>query len=223
MTVTGVTATLNRRQTSIVSPCYLKEQNIEIPPQAFKDASETATFVLMEGKLIGYIALADEVRENAYKALETLKNKGIKVIMATCDHEHVAKAVSDALRVDGYYSGVLPEDKQDLVAMTGDGVKDAPALAKADIGIAVGSGTNAAAETADIVLVNSNPKDIASLIFFGAATYKKIVQNLFWAAGYNIVALPLAGVILATFGIILSPAVGAVLMSLSTVIIAINA
>jgi Cu2+-exporting ATPase len=162
-----------------------------------------------------------------------LKERGIKVLMATGDNEKVGKAVSEALGLDGYFAEVLPEDKQQIikdlqakgefVAMTGDGVNDAPALAQADVGIAVGSGTDVAAETADIVLVNSNPKDIAKLILFGTATYNKMMQNLWWAAGYNIVSVPLAAGVLAGVGIILSPAVGAVLMSLSTIIVAINA
>jgi Cu2+-exporting ATPase len=165
--------------------------------------------------------------------VKILKEKGIKIIMATGDNETVAKAVSKKLGLDGYRAEVLPEDKQkiikdlqskgEFVAMTGDGVNDAPALAQADVGIAIGSGTDVAAETADIILVNSNPRDIATLILFGAATYKKMIQNLFWAAGYNIVAVPLAAGVLAPVGIILSPAIGAVLMSLSTVIVAINA
>ena len=153
--------------------------------------------------------------------------------MATGDNQQVAKAVSQQLSLDNFYAEVLPEDKQriikelqekgEFVAMTGDGVNDAPALAQANVGIAVGSGTDVAAETADIVLVNSNPKDIANLILFGAATYKKMMQNLWWAAGYNIVAVPLAAGVLAGAGIILSPAIGSVLMSLSTVIVAFNA
>ena len=153
--------------------------------------------------------------------------------MATGDNERVARAVSESLKLDDYYAEVLPHDKQNIVkrlqnsgefvAMTGDGVNDAPALAQANVGIAVGSGADVAAETADIVLVNSNPKDIANLILFGTATYKKIMQNLWWAGGYNIVAVPLAAGVLAPVGIILSPAIGAVLMSLSTIIVALNA
>ncbi|MEK6477063.1 copper-translocating P-type ATPase [Catalinimonas sp. 4WD22] len=229
----GVEAEWNGKQVSIVSPGYLKDEDIDQPEDAFKDESETVVFVLIDNVLAGYIALADEVREEAFDAVKTLKSQGIKVIMATGDNQKVAKAVSKALNLDGYHAEVLPEDKQkiikdlqakgEFVAMTGDGVNDAPALAQANIGIAVGSGTDVAAETADIVLVNSNPKDIAALILFGEATYKKMVQNLFWAAGYNIVAVPLAAGVLAPLGIILSPAIGAVLMSLSTVIVAINA
>ncbi|UZR96247.1 copper-translocating P-type ATPase [Chondrinema litorale] len=229
----GVEGKLNDKKVNIVSPGYLKEQNIDLPEGAFQDEVETVVFLLVNDELKGYIALADEIREDAFEAVKTLKEQNIKVLMATGDNEKTAKAVSDKLQLDGYYAEVLPEDKQqiikdlqskkEVVAMTGDGVNDAPALAQANIGIAVGSGTDVAAATADIVLVNSNPKDIAALILFGSATYKKMVQNLFWSAGYNIIAIPLAAGVLAPIGIILSPAVGAVLMSLSTVIVAVNA
>lgn len=229
----GIKASLKGKEIKIVSPGMLKEEGIESPKEAFKTDDETVVFVLSEGNLIGYIALADEIRAESAKAIQTLKKQGIKVLMATGDNETVAKAVSNTLGLDGYFAEVLPEDKQEIikdlqekggfVAMTGDGVNDAPALAQADIGIAVGSGTDVAAETADIVLVNSNPQDIAKLILFGTATYKKMMQNLWWAAGYNIVSVPLAAGVLAGVGIILSPAVGAVLMSLSTVIVALNA
>jgi P-type Cu2+ transporter len=229
----GVKASLDGKEIKIVSPGYLKEKDIEQPDDAFKDESETVVFVLVEDKLTGYIALADEIREESHDAVKTLKDRGIKIIMATGDNEEVAKSVAKTLELDDYYAQVLPEDKQDIikklqkkgefVAMTGDGINDAPALAQADIGIAVGSGTDVAAETADIVLVNSNPKDIASLILFGTATHRKMIQNLWWAAGYNIVAIPLAAGVLISAGILLSPAVGAALMSLSTIIVAINA
>jgi Cu2+-exporting ATPase len=229
----GILATINDKKISIVSPGLLKEQNYEQPEGAFKDEAETVVFIISDEELIGYIALADEIREDSLDAIKTLKKRGIKIVMATGDNKKVAKAVSESLDLDDYYAEVLPEDKQkiikdlqakgEFVAMTGDGVNDAPALAQANVGIAVGSGTDVAAETADIILVNSSPKDIANLILFGAATYKKMMQNLWWAAGYNIIALPLAAGVLSGIGIILSPAVGAVLMSLSTVIVAINA
>ena len=229
----GVKAEIDHKAVSIVSPGYLKENEIPIPDDAYSDDSETVVFVLVESKLIGFIALADVIREDAPDAIKLLKNRGIKVLMATGDNEKVARAVSESLHLDGYKAEVLPEEKQQIikdlqqdgefVAMTGDGVNDAPALAQADVGIAVGSGTDVAAETADIILVNSNPNDIANLIVFGTATYNKMKQNLFWAAGYNIVAVPMAAGVLAPLGIILSPAIGAVLMSLSTVIVAINA
>ncbi len=229
----GIQATVNQKEISIVSPGFLKEKNFEEPKDAFKDEAETVIFVIVDDELVGYIALADEIREEAFDAIKTLRKKGLKIVMATGDNEIVAKAVSQQLKLDDYYAEVMPEDKQNIikdlqengefVAMTGDGVNDAPALAQANVGIAVGSGTDVAAETADIILVESNPGDIVNLILFGRATYSKMMQNLWWAAGYNIVALPLAAGVLSGIGIILSPAVGAVLMSLSTIIVAINA
>ena len=229
----GISAKLNGEEIKIVSPGMLKEQGFDAPSDAFKTDDETVVFVLIDNALAGYIALADEVRPESLSAINTLKERGIKVYMATGDNQQVAKAVSEQLSLDDYFAEVLPEDKQriikelqqngEFVAMTGDGVNDAPALAQANVGIAVGSGTDVAAETADIVLVNSNPKDIANLILFGSATYKKMMQNLWWAAGYNILAVPLAAGALASISIILSPAIGAVLMSLSTVIVALNA
>lgn len=229
----GITAKLNGKTVSIVAPGYLEEKNIDLPEGDFSDESETVVFVVVDDQLVGFIALADEIRDESFEAVATLKKRGIKVVMATGDNKTVAEAVSKTLELDDFHAEVRPEDKQkiikdlqakgEFVAMTGDGVNDAPALAQADVGIAVGSGTDVAAETADIILVNSNPKDIAALILFGAATYKKMMQNLWWAAGYNIVAVPLAAGVLAPVGIILSPAIGAVLMSLSTVIVAVNA
>jgi Cu2+-exporting ATPase len=211
----------------------LKDENIDIPKDAFGSAAETVVFVLIDGKLAGYISLSDEIRPESADAIKTFKEHNIKVYMATGDNEIVGKAVSEQLGLDGYYAEVLPHQKVEIVkdlqskgefvAMTGDGVNDAPALAQADVGIAVGSGTDIAAETADIILVNSNPKDIVNLIFFGRATYRKMVQNLAWATGYNAITIPLAAGVLAPIGFVLSPAVGAVLMSLSTVIVAINA
>ena len=184
-------------------------------------------------KSAGYFTFSDQIREESYEAIRVLKNAGIKNLLLTGDNEIVAKKVSDELKMDGFIANVLPHEKLEkveslqaqgeFVAMTGDGVNDAPALAKADVGIAVGSGTDVAAETADIVLVNSNPKDIANLILFGRATYRKMIQNLWWAAGYNIVAIPLAAGVLYNYGVMLSPAIGAVLMSLSTIVVAINA
>ena len=190
-------------------------------------------YVLINDKVAGYFTFSDQIREESYEAIRVLKNAGIKNLLLTGDNEIVAKKVSDELKMDGFIANVLPHEKLEkveslqaqgeFVAMTGDGVNDAPALAKADVGIAVGSGTDVAAETADIVLVNSNPKDIANLILFGRATYRKMIQNLWWAAGYNIVAIPLAAGVLYNYGVMLSPAIGAVLMSLSTIVVAINA
>ena len=229
----GIKATVDDKKILVVGPGYLEEQNITMPDEAFGDNSETVVFIIIDETLQGFIALADEIRADSHQAVKILQDHGLKVIMATGDNKKVAKSVSDKLGLDEYYAQVLPGDKQEIikqlqsknefVAMTGDGVNDAPALAQADVGIAIGSGTDVAAETADIILVNSNPKDVANLILFGKATYKKMVQNLYWAAGYNIVAVPLAAGILAPIGIILSPAIGAVLMSLSTIVVAINA
>lgn len=233
LTGQGVEATVGGKKVHVVSPGYLRENNISLPDKLFQDDAETIIFVLLEHTLVGFITLADEIRDDSRQAVHTLKKTGIRVIMATGDNERVAKAVSNSLELDDYYAEVLPEEKQKIikdlqaegkfVAMTGDGVNDAPALAQANIGIAVGSGTDVAAETANIILVNSNPGDIADLILFGTATHKKMVQNLYWAAGYNIVAVPLAAGVLAPLGFILSPAIGAVLMSLSTIIVALNA
>lgn len=229
----GVSAKIDGSTYQIVSPGYMKEEGIDLPKEANSDQAETVVFVLKESTLIGFIALADQIRKESRSAIKTLKEKGIKVLMATGDNEQIAKAVADELKLDGYYSQVLPHEKSELieklqsegefVAMTGDGVNDAPALAKADIGIAVGSGTDVAAETADIILTESSPSDIANLILFGRATYKKMVQNLIWATGYNLVAIPLAAGVLFYQGIMINPAIGAVLMSLSTIVCAANA
>lgn len=229
----GVRANVDGREIKVVSPGYLKDEDIQIPENAFGSAAETVVFVVIDDKLAGYIALSDEIRPESAGAIRTFKENGIKVYMATGDNETVAKAVSEELGLDGYYAEVLPHQKVEIikemqdqgafVAMTGDGVNDAPALAQADVGIAVGSGTDVAAETADIILVNSNPEDIANLILFGKATYKKMIENLAWATGYNAIAIPLAVGVLYPIGFVLSPAIGAILMSASTVIVAINA
>jgi len=229
----GVEATVEGRQIKIVSPGYLKEKNIDLPQNFNSDESETVVFVIINGQLAGYIALSDKIRPESFEAIKILKENNIKSILLTGDNKKVAESVSKKLRMDSFIAEVLPhqklekikelQDKGEFVAMTGDGVNDAPALAQADVGIAVGSGSDIAAETAGIVLVNSNPKDIVNLILFGKATYRKMIQNLGWATGYNIVALPLAAGVLYKIGILLSPAAGAVLMSLSTVIVAINA
>ncbi|MFW6104061.1 MAG: copper-translocating P-type ATPase [Bacteroidota bacterium] len=229
----GVEADVENQKVQVVSPQYIEEKQIDIPDKAYKNKQETVVFVMVDNQLAGFIAMADEIRKESYEAVKTLKNSGLKVYMMTGDNEQVAKSVSDELGLDGYFAGILPDQKLEkvkefqqqgeFVAMTGDGINDAPALATADVGIAVGSGTDIAAETADIILVNSNPKDIASLVMFGKATYQKMIQNFIWATGYNVVAIPLAAGVLFSAGILISPALGAVLMSLSTIIVAINA
>ncbi len=229
----GVEGTVDGEQVAVVSPGYLDEQGIDIPSGAEEKGGVTRVFVLSGGSVIGSIGLSDAVRPESYAAISRLTERGIKCWMITGDNRETAEAVAEELGMDGFFAEVLPDDKQEkvaelqekgeYVAMTGDGVNDAPALAKAQIGIAIGSGTDVAAETADIVLVNSNPQDVTSLILFGRATYRKMVQNLIWATGYNVVAIPLAAGVLYGAGILLSPAVGALLMSLSTVIVAVNA
>jgi Cu2+-exporting ATPase len=229
----GVEAIVENRQIMVVSPGYLKGKNIPLPVNSSLDAAETTVFVLVNDTLAGYISLTDAIRPESAEAIQTLHENRIKCVLLTGDIKVVAESVSRKLGMDSYFAEVLPhqklekikelQSKGEFVAMTGDGVNDAPALAQADIGIAVGSGSDIAAETAGIVLVNSNPKDIVHLILFGKATYRKMMQNLAWATGYNVVALPLAAGVLYKIGILLSPAAGAVLMSLSTVIVAINA
>jgi len=229
----GVEATVEGKKILVVSPGYLKEHKMAVPDGFTANDTETVVFVLIDEKLAGYIALSDAIRPESAEAIKILKEEKIKSILLTGDNSKVAASVSIALGMDNFIAEVLPHQKLEkikelqakgeFVAMTGDGVNDAPALAQADIGIAVGSGSDIAAETAGIVLVNSNPKDIVSLILFGKATYRKMIQNLIWATGYNVVALPLAAGVLYNQGVILSPAAGAVLMTVSTVVVAINA
>jgi P-type Cu2+ transporter len=217
----------------VVSPGYLKEKFTFLTNDSVVKEEETLVFVLIDDDIAGSIALADEIRPESAEAIKILHANNIKAILLTGDNATVAKGVSERLGMDSFIAEVLPhqklekikelQDKGEFVAMTGDGVNDAPALAQANVGIAVGSGSDIAAETAGIVLVNSNPKDVVSLIQFGKATYRKMIQNLVWATGYNVVALPLAAGILYKIGILLSPAAGAVLMSVSTVVVAINA
>ncbi|HZK94318.1 MAG TPA: copper-translocating P-type ATPase [Prolixibacteraceae bacterium] len=229
----GIEATVEGKKVLVVSPGYLKENKIAVPEDFKADDTETVVFVIINNELAGYIALSDELRAESAEAIKTLKENHIKSILLTGDNSKVAKSVSDKLGLDSFIAEVLPDQKLDkikelqgkgeFVAMTGDGVNDAPALAQADVGIAVGSGSDIAAETAGIVLVNSNPKDIVNLILFGKATHRKMIQNLIWATGYNIVALPLAAGVLYAWHILLTPAIGAALMSVSTVIVAVNA
>jgi len=229
----GVGATVDGKKILVVSPGHLKENKLAVPGGYNANDTETVVFVIIDEQLAGYIALSDEIRPESADAIKTLRQENIRSILLTGDNNKVAASVSKTLGMDSFIAEVLPhqklgkikdlQSKGEFVAMTGDGVNDAPALAQADIGIAVGSGSDIAAETAGIVLVNSNPKDIVSLILFGKATYRKMIQNLIWATGYNIVALPLAAGVLYNQGVLLSPAVGAVLMTVSTVVVAINA
>ena len=228
----GLEGIVEGKNIKVVGPNYLKEQNINITDSE-DEFTGTVVYMLIEKEVVGYFTFSDQIRESSFEAIQVLKDAKIKNLLLTGDNEKVAEKVSNELKMDGFLANVLPhqklekvkelQEKSEFVAMTGDGVNDAPALAQADVGIAVGSGTDVAAETADIILVNSDPKDIANLILFGKATYNKMIQNLWWAAGYNILAIPLAAGVLYQWNIMLSPAVGAVLMSLSTIVVAINA
>lgn len=232
----GIEGNIDGLSIKVVSPGYLRENDIELPDDQYQTLSKqgkTVVFVIVEGELKGAIALGDTIREDSKIAINQLHDMGIECIMLTGDNKQTAAYVAKELGLDDYFAEVLPNEKADKikevqsrglkVAMTGDGVNDAPALAQADVGIAIGTGSDVAIETGDIILTQSNPKDVAALIALAKATYKKMVQNLFWATGYNAVAIPLAAGVLFSFGVILNPAVGAGLMSISTVVVAVNA
>jgi Cu2+-exporting ATPase len=220
----------------VVSPGYLAEQKIPLDDKRIEPLQaqgKTVVFILVDGQLKGAMALADIIRPEAKQAITALKALGIRCMMLTGDNQATAQWVSDQVGLDEVFAEVLPQDKAAkvkevqargvLVAMTGDGVNDAPALAQADVGIAIGAGSDAAVETADIVLVRSNPLDVVAIVELSRATYRKMVQNLVWATGYNVVAIPLAAGALFAWGVVLTPAVGAALMAASTVIVALNA
>jgi Cu2+-exporting ATPase len=232
----GAHALIDGTPVKVVSPGYLQQKNLSANNDSVRKAAEqgkTVVYVLIEDKIAGAIALADIIRKESKDALRRLKDMGIRTMMITGDTDAVAAWVSKELGLDDYFAGVLPDKKADkvkevqsrglIVAMTGDGVNDAPALTQADVGIAVGAGTDVAIESADIVLVRSDPRDVLAIIQLARATYRKMVQNLIWATGYNVVAIPLAAGALYNLHIVLSPAAGAALMALSTVIVAINA
>ena len=232
----GAQGKVNGKDVKAVSPGYLRENTMEVKDDRLdKLASQgkTVIFVIIDENIAGAIALADIIREESREAISNLKESGIRCMMITGDNEPVARWVSEETGLDEYFAGVLPDRKAEkvkevqarglVVAMTGDGVNDAPALAQADVGIAIGAGTDVAVATADIVLVRSNPLDVISIISLSRATYKKMIQNLVWATGYNAVAIPLAAGVAYGVGFIMDPAVGAALMALSTIIVAINA
>ena len=235
----GVKAKVDGKTLYVGGPNLTESENFEIPGKLRKFAeeaaenAETAVYLFRDEEAIAVAGLADVIREESRETVEKLHSMGVDVAMLTGDSEEVAESVAEELDIDAFFAEVLPEDKDkkvqdlqdqgNLVAMVGDGVNDAPALTRADVGIAIGSGTDVAVESADIILVQNNPLDIVKLLKLSKASYSKMVQNLFWATGYNALAIPLAAGILAPVGILLSPAVGAVIMSLSTVIVAVNA
>jgi Cu2+-exporting ATPase len=213
----------------------LNEMNIKLENNQIIDLvrkGQTVVLVIEAERLLGAITLSDKIRKESFEAVKKLKARGIKVYMLTGDSSEVAQEVAAQLEIDDFFAQVLPhqkakkikllQEKGYKVAMVGDGINDAPALVSADVGIAIGAGTDVALESADIILVKNNPQDVVKIIDFAQKTYFKMVQNLWWAAGYNIIALPLAAGVLSKWGIVINPAVGALLMSLSTVIVALN-
>jgi Cu2+-exporting ATPase len=232
----GVKGTVNGDAIRVVKSGYLDEHDIDFDRQQMKDIAgegRTVIYALVGHKVIGAIALADIIRHESREAVQSLKDMNIRLMMITGDSRAVAESVARELGLDEFFAEVMPDRKAEQirelkerglsVAMVGDGVNDAPALAEADVGIAIGAGTDVAAETADIVLVRSDPRDVAAAVRLAQRTYRKTVQNLWWAAGYNIIAIPLAAGVLAWAGFLLPPAAGALVMSASTVIVAINA
>jgi Cu2+-exporting ATPase len=235
----GAKALLGKDTYFIGGPQLLKEQNTTLSEElqsSTKQAhnnGQTVVYVLKGESVLGAILIADTIRPESKKAVLSLQNAGKKVAIVTGDSEGVARWVAKELKIDEYHAEVLPENKSQVVeklqadgskvAFVGDGVNDAPALTKADVGIAIGAGTDVAIESAGIVLASSNPQGVAKIINLSKATYRKMQQNLVWATGYNVIAIPLAAGALAGFGFVLSPAVGAILMSLSTIIVAFNA
>lgn len=235
----GVQAMVNGQEISVGGPKLLNSLNVQAPEELEEkitlanEQGKSIIYVLNSKKIIAAFSISDVIRTESKEAVSQLKRQGIRVAMITGDSEGVASYVAKELDLDEYFSEVLPGHKADKVkelqkdgsrvAMVGDGVNDAPALTQADLGIAVGAGTDVAIESAGIVLVRNNPLDIPKIIKLSKATYRKMVQNLFWATGYNVIAIPLAAGVLAGLGIILAPAVGAVLMSISTIVVAFNA
>jgi P-type Cu2+ transporter len=239
LTGRGVEAEVDGSAVAVGGPSLLRERGLEEPADlvkavdVWKPRGATVLHVVRDGRIAGALALEDEVRPESREAVMAMHEHGIRVVMITGDARQVADAVAADLGIDEVFAEVLPEDKDkavvelqrrgERVAMVGDGVNDAPALARADVGIAFGAGTDVAIESAGVVLAQSDPRAVLSVIKLSKAGYRKMLQNLLWATGYNVVAIPLAAGVLAPIGILLSPAVGAVLMSLSTIVVALNA
>ena len=231
----GIEGKINGKLMRVVSPGYLKENDITVDEEKIgriQEQGKTLVFLLEDKKTIGSIALADIIREESKEAISRLKDIGIRCMMLTGDNRYVAQWVAEEIGLDEYFADVLPHEKSEKikevqekysVGMVGDGVNDAPALVQANVGIAIGAGTDVAIQSADVILVRNDPRDVVNVVTLSKNTYRKMLENLGWATGYNAFAIPLAAGILYGYGIVLSPAVGALLMSMSTVIVAINA
>jgi Cu2+-exporting ATPase len=239
LTGRGVRASVEGDEVIVGGPALMRELSIDLPSsladvtRGWSDRGATVLTVARSGVVVGAIALEDQVRPESWAAVRSLQREGIRVIMITGDAATVAKAAAEELGVDEVIAEVLPADKDAevarlgdrglSVAMVGDGVNDAPALARADVGIAIGAGTDVAIESAGVVLASDDPRGVVSVRRLSAASYRKMLQNLVWAAGYNVIAIPVAAGVFAWAGIVLAPALGAVLMSVSTIVVALNA
>lgn len=234
----GVEGVIDGQQYRVGRPEWVAELKLQLSAtlqaglKEIESRGESAIVLLSDRQVLAVFGLADRVRENARKAIDRLHEMGVETVMITGDAEIVAKTVAADLRIDRYYARVLPQDKADLIrrlkadkptAFVGDGINDAPALSESNLGIAIGAGTNVAIESADLVLVKSDLLDVAYALKLAKATYDKMIQNLFWATGYNVIGIPLAAGVAYPLGIVLSPAVGALFMTISTVVVSINA
>lgn len=235
----GIRGTIQSKEVYVGGPALLSELKKRVPEavsvkvSAMSEQGKTAVYLIVSGSVVGALGVADTVRPESRQAVEALHKLGIRVAMVTGDAEPVARWVSKDLGIDEYFAGVLPEDKEKMVkklqgdgsrvAVVGDGINDAPALASADVGIAIGAGTDVAIESAGIVLIKNDPRDVVKIIKLARANYRKMIENLIWATGYNVLAIPAAAGVFLPFGLILSPALAALLMSVSTVIVAANA
>jgi Cu2+-exporting ATPase len=239
MTGRGVEATVDGRRLAVGGPALLRERSLEVPGsiqgpiESWRRRGATVLYLVEGSSVLGALSFEDEIRPESRAAIETLRGLGVEVAMITGDARQVAEAVAGRLGIEHVYAEVLPENKEQVVAdlqaegmrvaMVGDGVNDAPALARADAGIAIGAGTDVAIESAGVVLASDDPRAVIDVIRLSRASYRKMVQNLVWATGYNVFAIPVAAGVLAWAGVTLAPAAGALLMSLSTIVVAINA
>ena len=232
----GLSGKINQEEISIVTAAYLEKMGIVYDKKHFEELASlgnSISYLVRKGEAVGLIAQGDKIKSGAKAMIAALIAEGIEPVMVTGDNAASAEMVANQLGINQVYAGLMPEDKEKIVKdyqknkkvvmMVGDGVNDAPSLARADVGVAIGAGTDIAIDSADVILVKSDPNDILHFLSLAKNTTRKMIQNLWWGAGYNIIAIPLAAGILAPIGFILSPAVGAILMSLSTVIVALNA